>query len=85
MIGLIDKLISLPPGSLATDAQRAAWSNFRANLMPALPVSGTNPNETVIALATVLSSGKHNGEGPELYAMHPHRLFTKGRQIATGE
>jgi hypothetical protein len=82
MIGLIAKLIALPAG-LATSTQRAAWQHFRDNLMPLLPII-TSPDGNVIAPAEVVSTGKHNGEGPELYAIHPHRLFTKGVAVATG-
>ena len=82
MITLIAKLLDLPP-SLSTVAQRASWEHFRTKLMPALPIKGPT-NNTVIAPAEVISTGIHNGEGPELYAMHPHRVFTKGKQVATG-
>ena len=82
MITLFNKLLSLPAG-LATPTQVASWKAFRSDLMPKLPTT-TVGNDTVIAAAEVISSGRHNGEGPELYAMHPHRVFTKGRQVATG-
>ena len=51
--------------------------------MPGLPLE-KGPNGTIIAFAETISSAKHNSEGPELYAMHPHRMYTKGRQIASG-
>lgn len=82
MITLFDKLLSLPP-NLGTPAQRAAWLNFRTSLLPNLPMT-TEGGVEVIAAAEVVSTGKHNGEGPELYAMHPHRVFTKGKAVATG-
>ncbi len=31
-----------------------------------------------------MSSGVHNSETPELYAVHPYRLFTVGRQLVNG-
>ena len=51
--------------------------------MPRLPVTGV-ANASVIAPAQVISTGRHNGEGPELFAIHPHRVFTKGKEVATG-
>ncbi len=80
MMTLFEKLLALPT-SLTTPQQRADWQNFVDNLMPALPLS---EDGSTIAPARVLSSGTHNDEGPELYAMHPHRVFTKGRQVASG-
>lgn len=78
MQALFDKLVSLPPG-LASDEQVANWTRFRDKLMPQLPIDGG-----VIAPAQVISTKKRNSEGPELYAVHPHRVFTKGRAVASG-
>lgn len=66
--------------------QRATWKTFVDNLLPELPVVGgaAGSGGAVISPAAILSTGKHNSEGPELYAIHPHRVFTKGRQVATG-
>lgn len=87
MITLIAKLISLPE-ALTTPSQRESWATFRNNLMPKLPTKagpgGAGPESDVIAVAEVVSNGTHNGEGPELYAIHPHRVFTKGKAVATG-
>lgn len=80
MLTLFEKLLALPVPALATPAQHAAWAAF-APLIPALPLT---PDGASIAAARVLSSGKHNSEGPELYAMHPHRVFTRGREVASG-
>lgn len=84
MISLFDKLVTLPP-VLTTATQRADWTEFRSTLIPELPVEPSSTGGgTVIAPAEVLSTTRHNSEGPELYAIHPHRVYTKGRQIATG-
>jgi hypothetical protein len=80
MLGLFEKLLALPP-ALTTPAQRAAWAAFVPQL-PRLPLSADG---AVIAPARVLVNGGHNDEGPELYAMHPHRLLTAGRAIARGD
>ena len=80
MMTLFEKLLQLPPG-VAAPAQVAAWQHFRASLLPPLPLSADG---SVIAAAEVVSSGAHNSEGPELYAVHPHRVFTRGREVASG-
>jgi len=80
MLTLFEKLLALPPG-LTTPQQRASWAEFSSLRMPLLPLK---PDGT-IAPARVLSTGPiKNSEGPELFAMHPHRVFTKGREVATG-
>jgi hypothetical protein len=79
MLTLFEKLRMLP-STLTTPEQRAAWENFANVQMPDLPLT---PDGT-IAYARILSSGSHNHEGPDLYAMHPHRVFTRGREVATG-
>jgi len=79
MVTLFTKLLQLPD-SLTTAQQRSKWSDFLTNLVPSLPLSP----EGVILPARVLSSGTHNGEGPELYPIHPHRQFTKGKEVASG-
>jgi hypothetical protein len=81
MMTLFEKLNALPP-SVTTAAQRAAWADFATARMPALPLS---PNGTTVVPARVLSSGTHNGEGPTLYVAHPHRVFTRGREVARGD
>jgi hypothetical protein len=77
MMTVFSRLLALPE-SLTTAEQRAAWTAFGA-IMPELPVSGG-----VILPARVLSNGTHNSEAPEFFAVHPHRLFTKGREVASG-
>ena len=79
MMSLFERLLALPP-SLTSAQQRAEWAAF-TSIMPRLPMNADN---RTIAPARVLSSGSHNSEGPELYAMHPHRLYTVGRQVASG-
>ena len=79
MHALFDRLISLPE-SITTPEQRAAWSAFAA-IMPDLPLSADG---RTYAAARVVSSGSHNNEGPELYLVHPHRVVTMGRAVASG-
>ena len=80
MLTLFEKLLALPP-SLTTAAQRAAWGAFATNRMPSLPL---NPDGTIAPARVLSAGGSHNGEGPELFAMHPHRVYTRGREVATG-
>lgn len=80
MITLFEKLLQLPVPALATQAQHDAWAAF-VPFIPDLPVT---PDGKSIAAARVLVNGGHNSEGPELYAMHPHRVFTRGREVAYG-
>lgn len=79
MMTLFEKLRALP-STLTTPQQRAAWGAFATARMPELPLEA----DGTIAPARVLSTGTHNGEGPTLYAMHPHRVYTRGREVATG-
>jgi hypothetical protein len=81
MITLFEKLLLLPD-TLTTPAQRAVWTNFTTNLIPLLPLTADG---TQIAAGRVLNNGGHNDEGPEIFAMHPHRVFTKGREVASGQ
>lgn len=78
MHALFDKLLALPL-SLSTPAQRSQWAAF-SQILPILAVNATS---NVILPAAVVSDGRHNSEGPEMYPIHPHRLFTKGRQVAS--
>lgn len=76
---LLQKLLQLP-SSVTTPAQRDEWSTFLAALPP-LPMSADG---ATLAAARVLSTGVHNSETPELYAVHPYRLFTVGRNLTAG-
>ena len=69
------------PGSLVTPQQRSQWSAFLNNKAPALAMS--SGGQTILP-GLVESSGTHNDEGPELYPVHPHRVYTKGKAVATG-
>jgi len=78
MMTLFEKLLQLPP-DIVTPQETAAWKAFRDNLLPALPLDAAGN----IAPAKILSTGSHNSEGPELFAIHPHRVFTVGREVAS--
>lgn len=96
LITVIRTLLKLPL-SLTTPAQRSEWQHFLDTLVrslsvharcpaslspyPQAPLLALNPGGSTIAKAEVLSTGTHNSEGPELYPIHPHRLFTVGQQV----
>lgn len=82
MMTLFTKLLELPE-ELTTPQQRAEWQAF-ADRIPSLPTWTPTPSGPAIAAAAVISQGVHNSEGPELYPIHPHRVFTKGKEVATG-
>jgi hypothetical protein len=75
MMAVFSRLLALPP-ALTTPAQRAAWGAF-VPLIPELPVA-----RGVLQPARVLSNGTHNSEAPEFFAVHPHRVFTRAREVA---
>jgi len=79
MHALAERLLALPP-SVTTPAQRAAWGAWAA-ILPELPVAADG---STVLPARVVSSPSHNNEGPELYFIHPHRMQTKGRAVASG-
>jgi hypothetical protein len=82
MLALFEKLLQLPP-ALATAEQRARWREFSELRMPALPLAPDGSGG--VAAARVLNrGGSGSGEAPTLYPIHPHRWFTKGREVATG-
>ena len=80
MMTVFEKLLALPP-ALTTPQQVAAWEEFATLRMPLLPLM---PDGTIAPARVLSTGGSHNGEGPTLFAMHPHRVFTKGREVATG-
>ena len=74
---LFEKLLALPL-SLVPAQKRAQWQAFQP-LIPDLPTTNTTSGTEMLAPARVLSSGKHNSETPELYAVHPYRQITAAR------
>ena len=86
MITVFEKLAQLAalPGSPVTPEQRGRWAAFSA-IMPQIAVNATT---NTMRFARVEAGGAYIpsiGEGAELYPMHPHRVFTRGRQVASGQ
>jgi len=77
LTSLTQRLLALPEGTL-TPQQVERYTQALA-LLPTMPTS--NAAGTVYAPALTLSPSTHNQELPELYGIHPFRLFTKGREI----
>ena len=77
---LTDRLLALPASSgLLTPDQRASYAALRA-MLPPLPIS---TDGSVYLPAEITSSGTHNAEIPELFAVHPFRLITRGRALVS--
>ena len=75
-MSLFHRLLQLPEETnLITPEQRASYQSFLA-ILPPLPLQ---PDGQHYAPAQVVSSGSHNAEVPELFAVHPFRLLTVGR------
>lgn len=74
---LVAKLLALPP-QFTTPDQRAQWTSFQS-ILPPLPIA-----DGKLVGAEVLSSGIHNDETMELYAVHPYRLLTKALNVTAG-
>jgi hypothetical protein len=72
---VIQNLLLLPDGLITPD-QRTSFTNFYS-ILPDLPLQADG---FTYAPAEILSSGTHNAEVPELFACHPYRLLTVGRQ-----
>ena len=83
MVTVFEKLLQLAdvPGSPVTAEQRARWAAF-SQIMPRIAVNETTGT---IKFARVDQDVQSIGEGAELYPMHPHRVFTRGRQVASGQ
>ena len=77
---LCEKLLALPTG-FTNKSQRALWSAYAAGLPP-LPTL----NSTLISYSNedTFPPKAHNGETPQLYSVHPFRLFSVGRLHAQG-
>ena len=75
---LVSRLLSLPPAAsyLVTPAQRASYIALSA-ILPPLPRNGA-----FWAAGGVLSNvGPPHREVPELYPVHPFKLFTAGKAV----
>jgi len=73
---LLERLLQLPE-RFSSAAQRGQWTAFFA-MLPDIPIT---KDGKCLAAAGNISEGIHNGETPELYSVHPFRLYTKGRSL----
>jgi len=64
--------------SFSSPDQRAEWQQYLSNLPP-LPMTNI-AGSAALAPCQVCPPGTSNSENAELYAVHPYRLYTVGRQ-----
>ena len=77
MYALLEKMRRLPP-RFASPAEQKQWAAFQA-ILPPLPTNATH-----LLPAAVFPNVSHNSETPEMYAVHPWRLFSVGRKLTSG-
>lgn len=66
------------PDDLTDPAARARWKSLLA-AVPAVPVGATNGVRRILHFEPGQKSGRRNSENPDLYAVHPFRLYGLGR------
>ena len=74
---LLPKVLQLPP-TFATSKQRAAWWAYLQALPPLPVANSTGTLQSYENMATFPPKAS-NSETPQLYAVHPYRLFSVGR------
>jgi hypothetical protein len=74
---VLDNLLALPADAVPVDA-RQRWLKLRSEL-PALPRGIRNNKQTLLAYAPGQAPRAVNSENPELYSVHPYRLFGVGK------
>lgn len=74
---VVGDLLALPADVVPAEA-RQWWLKLRSEL-PALPRGVVNGQETLLYYAPGQTHEGKNGENPELYAIHPYRLFGVGK------
>ncbi len=74
---VLDRLLALP-GGLVPAGDRVAWQRIRSEL-PELPTGTVGGRKVLLPCEGPLSAKVRNSENPELYAIHPFRLFGVGR------
>ena len=76
---LLERVLQLPE-RFTTAVQRVQWVAFSA-ILPKIPLTADG---RCLAAAGNVSEGIHNSETPELYSVHPFRVYTKARSITRG-
>lgn len=77
LYALTERLLQLPM-EFSTPQQREEWEKFRSQL-PKIPLTADGKS---LAAAGNISEGVHNSETPELYSVHPFRIFTAAKAHA---
>jgi len=78
---VLSRLLKLDP-SFSSPGEKDQWKNLLSTLPP-LPTANIN-GATALAPCSPCPPSTSNSENAELYAVHPYRLFTVGRQVASG-
>lgn len=85
LAALLEALLAFLPANATTPAQRASWAALLA-IVPPLPMRPNPANASGVALLApaeiMCTAGSNPAEAPEMYAVHPYRRFTVGRQAA---
>eukprot|EP01121_Diplochlamys_sp_Union-15-3_P008096 TRINITY_DN2122_c0_g1_i1.p1 TRINITY_DN2122_c0_g1~~TRINITY_DN2122_c0_g1_i1.p1 ORF type:complete len:765 (+),score=128.25 TRINITY_DN2122_c0_g1_i1:101-2395(+) len=76
LYSVLQKLLALP-SEFSTPQQRTQWTTLLGKL-PAVPSQESN-GATYLVAGDKLPSGQGNVENPELYAVHPYRLYGVGK------
>ena len=74
---LLPRLLQLPP-DLVDAKTRAQWTRMQSEL-PAIPVGTKNGKRVLLPYEGEQTAPGHNTENPELYAVHPFRLYGVGK------
>ena len=72
---VLEKLLALPATSSVTPAMVAEWTAL-LDLVPPVPMS---KDKTTVVAGTTLPAAESNVENPELYTLHPYRVYSAGK------
>lgn len=78
---VLEKLLALPVTAV-TAADRASWTEL-SQRVPDIATTGSG-NSTKLAPGKFLPPTTSNVENPELYALHPYRVYSKARMAKNG-
>jgi len=76
LYSVIPRLLNLP-SDFVTPSQKAEWTQL-LNKLPPVPTA-TSGGTTYLVSGDKLPSQQSNSENPELYAVHPYRLYGVGK------
>jgi alpha-L-fucosidase 2 len=74
---VLGRLLELPD-DLIDAKTRSGWQNLQ-KILPEIPVGTKNGKRVLLPYADANGSTSHNTENPELYAIHPFRIYGLGK------